>query len=63
MDTYEHVISDLLKDIRQYNCVEFYHEENVIKSKIKEIKAALKAFNNYMPKYSLQIEDMSLAIN
>lgn len=34
-----------------------------MKKKILEIKDALKAFNIYMPKYSLSVEDPNLAIN
>lgn len=51
MDYFEKVIAELMKDIRQFNYVEFYHEENALKQKIKEIKDALKSFNIYMPKY------------
>jgi hypothetical protein len=31
MDKYESTIQSLMSDIKQYNYIEFYHEENYIK--------------------------------
>ncbi|CDW89554.1 UNKNOWN [Stylonychia lemnae] len=63
MDYFEKTIVELMRDIKNYNYIEFYHEKEDLQQKIKNIKNSLKQFNVYMPKYALQIEDMSLATN
>lgn len=63
MDYFEKTIAELMREVRNYNYIEFYHEQDAIKSKVKDIKDRLKAFNIYMPKYALSIEDINLAIN
>lgn len=63
MDIFEKTIKALMKDVKSYNYIEFYHEHESIKSKIRDIKESLKSFNIYMPKYQLSIEDINLAVN
>lgn len=52
-----------MKNIQKYNYIEFYHEQMNLQEQIREIRSNLKTFNIYMPKYSMKVEDMPLAIN
>ena len=63
MDKYEETIQGLMRDIKKYNYIEFYHEENYIRENIRQIKKDLSNFKIYMPKYQMKVHDMSLAIN
>jgi len=35
MDKYEETIQGLMRDIKKYNYIEFYHEENYIRENIR----------------------------
>ena len=63
MDKYEGTIQSLMSDIRKYNYIELYHEENYIKEQVKNITSDLKEFNIYMPKYQLKIQDNQNAVS
>jgi hypothetical protein len=63
MDEFESMIHDLMNDVKNYNYIEFYHEQISIQKQIRGIRDNLKAFNLYMPKYQMKVEDMNLAIN
>ncbi len=52
-----------MNDVKKYNYIEFYHEQINIQKQIRGIRQNFEAFNIYMPKYQMKIEDMSLAIN
>jgi hypothetical protein len=42
MDYFEKTIKVLMKDIKGYNFIEFYHEQHSLLGKIKDIKDSLK---------------------
>ena len=63
MDKYEATIQGLMRDIKKYNYIEFYHEENYVREQIRSIRRNLNEFKIYMPKYQMKVNDMSLAIN
>ena len=63
MDHIEKNIQTLMKEIKEFNYIEFYHEHYNLQKQIRDIKASIKTFNVYMPRYSLKVEDLSLAIN
>lgn len=63
MDKYEELIKGLMGNIKNYNYVEFYHEQFNLRKQIRDIKENLKQFNVYMPKYQLNIGDWDLAVN
>lgn len=45
MDNYETNIQRLMQDIKQYNFIEFYHEQYNIQQQIRGMKENLKSFN------------------
>lgn len=51
MDRYEDQIQTLMRDIKRYNYIEFYHEQYNLQQTIRDIRENLKTFNVYMPKY------------
>lgn len=51
MDYYEKSIKVLMGDVKKYNLIEFYHEQEGLKKQIKEIKDSIKNYNLYIPKY------------
>lgn len=42
MDHFEETIAMLMRDIRQFNYIEFYHEQEQIKDKVNSIRESLK---------------------
>lgn len=62
MDKYEETIQSLLSDLRKYNFIELYHEQNYIKEQVKNITKDLKEFNIYMPKYQIKVQDLENAM-
>ena len=63
MDSFERSIQVLMKDIKRYNFIEFYHEQHNLHQQIRDIRTDLKTFNVYMPKYQMKVEDMKHATN
>ena len=58
MDEFEDTIAVLMRDIKKFNYIEFFHEQEQIKGTVRNIRDNLKNFNLYMPKYALAVEDM-----
>jgi len=57
MDSFEERIGGLLRDIKSYNMIEFYHEHESMRAQVSNIRESLKSFNIYMPKYAMAVDD------
>lgn len=63
MDYYEKSIKDMLSDVKQYNYIEFWYEKDKIIHQCKDIKRDLEKFNIYLPKFQVNMADVTLAMN
>eukprot|EP00347_Sterkiella_histriomuscorum_P012972 403366506 len=62
MDYFEKTIAELMHEIKKYNYVEFYHEQDALKSKVKDIKDHLKAFMRET-NHSFSLENYEYILN
>lgn len=63
MERFEQDLKDLVSQLSKYSLLEFYHDQNEIKSSISRLSSSLEEFTLYLPNSRLLIEDMTVAKN
>lgn len=61
MNTFEHDLKTLTKNLHKYSLIEFYHEELELKKKIANMSQGLEGLNLYLPQSRIICPDLTKA--
>lgn len=63
MDNFEGLTRKVINNIKKYSLIEFYHEENDLQKRIKQLNDSLEQFNVYLPNTCIVLQDPKKAVN
>ena len=61
MNTFEAELKQLTTSLQKYSLIEFYHEEEALKFKLKQMASSFEDFSLYLPTARVTCKDMGRA--